>query len=225
MAASGYGFPQVVQLKQFSSGSKTTTKEWRRLDSNGLSPLMVTCGIDEFDPEMAKLLLENGAQIDLKNNKGLSSLMIATQSLQVLTLLQHGAFVDIQDNQGLSPLMWASKAGIIDLLTKYDAQLDLQDKDGKSALLHAVSSGRADLASHLGAQVNLQDNNGWFPLMYAVKAGDLETAYTLIAYGAGIELRNCNGQTVFDVCSQELINLPLFQENLMVRFLTLKLYS
>ena len=72
-----------------------------------------------------------------------------------------------------------------------------------------------NIASHLielAAQIDQLDSKGWFPLMYAVKGGDLEMVQILIAYGANVSLRNRDGQTILDVCPQELVNLPLFQE-------------
>ena len=104
---------------------------------------------------------------------------------------------------------------MVDCLTEHGAQINLADEDGKSAFIHAVENRNVDIASHLielGAQSDQQDSKGWFPLMYAVKAGDLETVQILIAYGANVNLRNRDGQTILDVCPQELVNLPLFQE-------------
>ena len=62
----------------------------------------------------------------------------------------------------------------------------------------------------LGAQVDIQDNNGWSPLMHAVKVKDLEIVQILVAYGAKVQLRNFDGSTIFNICPQEMINLPLF---------------
>ena len=51
--------------------------------------------------ETVALLLQNGAEIDMQENKGWSSLMIASQNGHtetVAVLLQNGAEIDMQEN-------------------------------------------------------------------------------------------------------------------------------
>ena len=89
--------------------------------------------------------------------------------------------------------------------------------------MHAVSNGFTDLACYLvelGAEINLQDNNGWSPLMYAVSAEDLDTVQLLVAYGASVHLKTNDKKSIFQICCQELINTPLFQELVSVQSLS-----
>ena len=54
--------------------------------------------------EVAKLLLENGAQVDIQDYGGWSAVMIAS-------LIDDGAQVDLQHKGGGSALMMASQGG------------------------------------------------------------------------------------------------------------------
>ena len=80
--------------------------------------------------------------------------------------------------------------------------------------MYASSNGNPDTVSLLlekGAQIDMQDKNGWFPLMYAAQAGDLEICGLLVAYGANVHLTNYEGDTIFDVCSHEVLTFSIFQ--------------
>ena len=63
---------------------------------------------------MAKLLLENGAQVDLQQNDGWSALMLASRCGHcevAKLLLENGAQVDLQQNDRSSALISASQNG------------------------------------------------------------------------------------------------------------------
>ena len=47
--------------------------------------------------------------------------------------------------------------------------------------------------------------------MYAAQAGDVEICGLLIAYGANVHLTTYEGETIFDVCSHEVLTFSLFQ--------------
>ena len=87
--------------------------------------------------EAAELLLERGAQVDLQDIDGWSSLMCASDKGQtevVKLLLERGAQVDLQDNDGWSSLMYTIQTEVVELLLERGAQMDLRNNDGRTAL-------------------------------------------------------------------------------------------
>ena len=105
---------------------------------NGRSPLMFAS--ERGFCEMASLLLDMGAQVDLQNSNGMSALMFCSNQEVAKLMLDSGAHVDLQDNAGRSALMFASKQGffvVAKLCVDKGAQVDLQDNAGRSALAWA----------------------------------------------------------------------------------------
>ena len=83
---------------------------------------------------MAKLLLENGAQVDIQDYGGWSALMIVSLMgrLEISKLLlDYGAQVDLQQKGGGSAPMMASHQGghfeVAQLLLNNGVQVDMQD--------------------------------------------------------------------------------------------------
>ncbi|AZL89591.1 ankyrin repeat protein [Megavirus baoshan] len=91
---------------------------------------------------------KNHQQINAKNEKGQTALMIASLNLNcwsstktIKLLLQNGADINLQDNKGLTALMFACKylnefnnIEIIKLLLEYGADLNIQDNKGKNGI-------------------------------------------------------------------------------------------
>lgn len=78
-------------------------------DANGNTALMWAISSEDF-PKTVKLLLKNNAQIDEKNNEGITPLMIASERgliKSVKVLLENGADPNLLDNQGKSAFAWA----------------------------------------------------------------------------------------------------------------------
>lgn len=80
-------------------------------------------------PEVAKLLIEAGANVDAKNNDGLSTLMIASMigSTEIVkSLIDAGCDVNAKSNKGRSSLLYATSSNhteIVKLLEKAGAKL------------------------------------------------------------------------------------------------------
>ena len=198
--ASENGYSEVVKLL-IEKGAQVNMQS-----NNGLSSLYVAS--QNGHTEVIKLLLEKGAQVNGGVILGMSTLTAAVQgqhSESARLLLQYGAHIEC--NSRGSPLL--------ELATNYDiTKVNQRDNKGKTALMYASSNGNPDTVSQLlekGAQIDVQDNKGWFPLMYAAQVGDLEICGLLVAYGANIHLTNYEGDTIFDVCSHEVLTFSFFQ--------------
>ena len=95
--------------------------------------------------EVAKLLIEKGAYLDVKNEDDNTALMSASRRgcFEIVKLLiEAGAKFNIQNNFGYTALMLAAannRQEISKLLIHAGADLDLKDEDGSTALMLAES--------------------------------------------------------------------------------------
>lgn len=155
--------------------------------------------------EIVRLLLQNGASVDLQCNDGWTPLMGASEEGHIevakLLLQEGGAKVNFTDSEGWSALMSASGRGhtdVVKLLLQYGAQVNHQRSDGWCALIHASSCGHTETTQLLlqnGAAVDLQRNDGWSALMSASQSGHTEVAKLLLRNGAQINLKDTLGRS------------------------------
>ncbi len=141
--------------------------------------------------KVVKLLLAQGAKVDMQDSVGLSPLMSAAGNghLDIVELLLATGKVNInkQANDGSTALMEAAFGGylkVVRSLIGHKAKVNMQDNDGWSALIYASSSGQPKVAKLLlawGTKVDMQDNAGWTPLRSAVENGHSEVVEVLLA--------------------------------------------
>jgi ankyrin repeat protein len=85
---------------------------------------------------------------------------------KVIDLLENGADVNAKNNDGYTALMTASREGhkeIVELLIKNGADVNVKNNDGGTALMYASSKGHKEIVELLiknGADVNAKNNNG-----------------------------------------------------------------
>ncbi len=143
--------------------------------------------------EVAELLLQQGANVNARDNNGRSPLINAaafghTEVAELL--LQSGANVNISDNQGFSPLIRAVFYGytdIVRLLLGNGAGADTLNKNGLSLIIEAATFGKTEIAELLlrsGADVDAADNHGHTPLTTAAANGHSKIVELLLDYGA-----------------------------------------
>ncbi len=140
----------------------------------GYSPLHIA--VRENNTEMARLLIDNHADIDIQDNEGSTPLYMASYFLQSPEDAFKFASV-LLDNQ--------AKVNIINNITM------------STALHPAVKAGNYQLAKLLiahGADLNIKDNSGKTVLFLAVERGDLPMVKLLIDHGADLCPKNPNLQ-------------------------------
>uniref|UniRef100_A0A8C4SB91 Fibronectin type III and ankyrin repeat domains 1 n=1 Tax=Erpetoichthys calabaricus TaxID=27687 RepID=A0A8C4SB91_ERPCA len=143
-------------------------------DKFGFTPLMVAA--QKGYSRLVNILVEYGADINLKNGSGKTCLMLACFAghLDIVKFLRtSGADWETCDRTGSTAMHWAADGGhinVIRFLINDSCKVDSKDNGSLWTPLMRVSalSGNARVASLLiqaGADVNVQDKDGKTPLM------------------------------------------------------------
>ncbi|HEB74626.1 MAG TPA: ankyrin repeat domain-containing protein [Candidatus Desulfofervidus auxilii] len=104
------------------------------------------------DVNKVKKLLEQGANVNLRDRNGMTALMLAVRKGQISVvklLLEKEADVNTQDDfMGWTALILASALGytnIVKLLLENGADVDIKDKNGMTALKYAMKNGHEEI--------------------------------------------------------------------------------
>jgi ankyrin repeat protein len=130
-------------VEQVKEVLKTNPNAFKTVNSDGFSPLTLACY--KGNNEVAKLLIENGCDINQKSSMG-TPLMAAVVkgNIEIVSLLlKKNAEVNVTDNNGTTALLYATmfkNKEIVSLLIKANANPDLKDNRGNSALDYAILS-------------------------------------------------------------------------------------
>lgn len=134
----------------------------------------------------------------------------------VKILLQRGADVNAQDRLGMTALMMASRYGlseIIKILLDNKADVNIRDKQRKTALIHASffnNPTSVRLLLNHKAKITDADKEGTTPLMEAIKLNAIDIVKELLKQpGIEVNARNKKGETALMIAN----NLKLTSEN------------
>jgi ankyrin repeat protein len=126
-------------------------------DWNGWTPLHWAA--DKGHIEIARLLLQNGAEVNVRSNGGWTPLYWAAENghIDILHLLvENGADLEAQDRNGMRALHFAAKYGhlpfIQELVSRYHVDINARENDGRTALSMAMSYDRTAAAAFLRAK-------------------------------------------------------------------------
>ncbi|MDE5580404.1 MAG: ankyrin repeat domain-containing protein [Treponemataceae bacterium] len=112
-----------------------------------------------YAPDVARLLIEMGADVNEKDDQGMTALMRADDLPTDITtlLIAHGADVNARCNDGRTALMFAVNHHATEaagLLIKAGAYVNVQDNDGITALMIAEECGATEMIELLEAARN-----------------------------------------------------------------------
>lgn len=136
-----------------------------------------------------KILIENGADVNIKRSVGFGSSPIhcAVSDITCLQILvESGADVNLKDYNDETPLMRAAMFGYENstkFLIKNGADINAKDKSGETALHHAAAMGKIETVRILlekGADVYIVDNDGHTALTEATLYGNFQDVANLI---------------------------------------------
>jgi ankyrin repeat protein len=154
--------------------------------------------------DVAHLLLDYGADINLRDKDDRTSLVAAYDRKDLLAmrlLLEHGADPDMEhDDFGLilHHASWQGQAEVIELLLRHKADVNARNNLNETPLHWASEWRRVKVIQLLlegGADVNAQTETQDTPLSLASRDGYLEVVRILLSHGADVHIRGYNYQT------------------------------
>ncbi len=164
--------------------------------------------ISSGNVELVKLLLDNGADFNVRNKYGESPLHKACSEGHgsiVELLLKCGANPNVQNGRGKSPLYRACSEGhdgIVKLLLEHGADPNMKDQEGKPPLifafkdrfLHENEVRVISLLLEHNADPNVQDEYGELPLHKACSSGCYNIVKLLLEKGVDPNVQNGRGR-------------------------------
>jgi ankyrin repeat protein len=195
---------ELVNLNDFSQSKypgRNICVRQERQTQKGQSPLLKAA--EYGNRRVVKLLLEKGAEIEIKDKHSRTPLSWASEKGNqevVKLLLEKGANLESKDQNGRTSLSWALEEGnreVVTLLLDKGANYEFKDIHGRTPLLLASQKGDKEMVKLLlkkGADLESKDNYGQMPLLLALKKGDKETVRLLLKKGANFESKDAVGQ-------------------------------
>ncbi|WP_053332772.1 ankyrin repeat domain-containing protein [Candidatus Jidaibacter acanthamoebae] len=196
------------------------------VNADGKTPLMIAAS--KRSEEILRMLLENGAEIDKRNDRNSdrykwTALMYAVNigySKGVKILIENGADVNKKDNDGWTALMLAASSNdkemVKHLLTHPKIEINNQDLKGKTALIHAAENGALDVVDLLlnnRVDINKVDNSNKTALHYMVsgtyfinKEQQHNLILNFIKQGADLYKKPEHGLSIYDSANSEIRN-------------------
>lgn len=167
--------------------------------------------IYENQPDIAKLLIDAGADVNFKDKDGNSVLTLAVnRSEKIAEMLLNNKDININVQYPYdqsTPLHVAANKGnikLVKLLLSKGANVNAVDKDGETPLREAAKGGNIDTVKYLiekGADVNAKNKYGHTALM---SARDTKTLKILLDAGANINAAtNGNGYTTLSYSARD----------------------
>jgi ankyrin repeat protein len=169
------------------------------VDAGGTTALMQATVTGSV--EAMKLLLDNGADAQLKSNANATALMWSVTDIRkVRLLLDHGVDVNAVSKLGRTALLLAAMSDgsvdVVRLLMARGADPRVVDSLKKTALLAATEGGDTEtirLLVDAGLDVNAVDFAGFTPLMNAASKANVAAVRLLLAKGANVNAVSGDG--------------------------------
>jgi len=170
--------------------------------------------------DIAKLLIENGADVNAVDDFQTSILMQSSIWNPIVAnhLLDHNVNIpSYKEDDGKELFMNSAQNNLLRLFNQFiamGADIYVQDGSGNSLLHKAAAGGSLEIVKMLleaKLSISMKNLYGWTPLHFATYNGHKETVALLIKSNADINARTISGQTAynlaFELKNEEVTNL------------------
>jgi cytohesin len=173
------------------------------------TPLHMVSPMGHMD--LARFLLEQGADMSAKDNYGRTPLhrALARGHMDLARfLVEQGADVSAKDEDGSTPLHSASERGHVDvvrILVGQGADVSAKNEYGSTPLHRASEWGHVDVVRFLvgqGAEVSAKVEYGSTPLHLASERGHVDVVRILVGQGADVSAKDEHGSTPLHSASE-----------------------
>ena len=140
--------------------------------------------------DIVKLVIDYGANINIKNNCGNTPLHMCVDETTTELLLVNGADINAQNNNGFSVLSMAvlrNDIRIVKLLLQYKVKLNQLNCTNCNELHNVMNKDIAELLIQNGVLLNKKNNSNHTPLCYAIQLENIELVELFLAYNANIK--------------------------------------
>ena len=175
-------YPSIVR-KLLDAGAKVEP-----VDQNGDSALSYACG---WHYETARLLIENGADVNVKDKDGDTPLLAVSsarseEGMDMMRLLiEKGANVNVKNSKGTTPLL-ASLSGVTQsdemarLLVERGADVNAKDNEGMTPLILVIDNHKV----HVGVRNSLDGNGVSMVRLLLEQGADANAAHPHLLSGS-----------------------------------------
>ena len=190
-------------------------------DADGNNSLMYACVHDKFD--IVQFLIEKGININTQNFKGQTALMMCNSYNVAKLLIDKGANYKLLDDRGFNTFMYLCQINsntLYELMMKNGCRINLnsfrpQIIIPEEILLRILENVNTFTVDHI---FDGDDKTSFFPctiFMYACKYKYLKSAIIIINKRPAIMIKNAYGNTVkeFMDIDMKAILLPLIRSN------------
>jgi ankyrin repeat protein len=145
--------------------------------------------------------LERGANVDTRDERGATALMIAAlhgHPATVAALLDRGADPNAKNEAGATPLIWGVQhLDTVRALVDHGADVNARTRFGQTALMIAAGSDASSAVARFlierGADVNATSKRGFTPLLSAISGRDADLIKLFLSKGADPKAGNKAG--------------------------------
>lgn len=156
----------------------------------------------ETHEAIARLLVDNGADVNLSGSNGRTPLSLAAERSNdhiIMMLLEKGAAVEAKDNTGRTPLSWAAESSrnenSIRILLERGAEIESKDDAGRTPLSWAAGRRKPDAYDFY--DTSIMDAPG-----ISDGENDMNIIKMLLQAGANVESKDINGRTPLSWAAQ-----------------------
>lgn len=156
---------------------------------------------DASTAEVVQSLIEEGANINARDNRGDTPLHAAKNGEVAMCLLENGANIQFKNNNGRTPIFTAANGGVVAALVKRGADIQSSYNTAwpyNTPLYQAVIDGRAETVKaliDLGADANVKDRDNGTLLHHAADKGNKDAVECLLLKGLTVDAVDKFGAT------------------------------